>query len=374
VFGEVVVEEEIGHGVVLALLIAGIKLARYPVTMSDWSFQTPAYLLLLPLAVVVAVWQFRRRRSAIRYSDVTALRGLPTGRAMRSRLGGAILRGLIVLGIVVACANPRRPDLQTRLPIEGVSIVFVLDVSGSMATADFVPVTDAAPVTRLVAAKQAFRLFAVGGDSPDGQTLPGRPNDQLALVTFASIPATVCPLTLNHTVLLKVLDDQKTQDALTAGTNIGDALGEALVRLDAVPPGRKKAIVLLSDGEHNKAGENTLKPIQSALLAEKLRVPIYTIDCGGDPPADDPQSGQQRQEGRAVMERVAETTGGRSFVANNGAELREVFRSIDKLEREEVVSFRYRRYRELGPYFGFAAAGLLLLLVILERTRWRRFP
>ena len=342
--------------------------------MLDWSFQTPELLLLLPLSALVGVWHYRRRRVALRYSEVAALQGLPVGRARLARRGGAVLRVLVVLGLVLASANPRRPDLRTRLPVEGVSLVFVLDVSGSMATADFVPAAGAPPVTRLAAAQQAFRLFAVGGDSPDGQTFPGRPNDQLALVTFASIPATVCPLTLNHSVLLKVLDDQKTQNALTAGTNIGDALGEALVRLEAVPAGRKKAIVLLSDGEHNKAGENTLKPIQSALLAAKLRVPVYAIDCGGDPPGDDPEGSQQRNEGRQVMERVAEATGGRSFVADSGADLREVFRSIDELEREPVVSFRYRRHHEFGWPCGIAAAVALLALVLLEATRWRRFP
>ena len=341
--------------------------------MSDWGFETPAFLLLMPLAIAVAVWDFRRRRPALRYSDIASMRGLPARRAVAARFGGALFRGLIVSGIVLACANPRRPDLQTRLPVEGISLVFVLDVSGSMATADFVPAADAPPITRLTAAKQTFRLFAAGGDSPDGQSFPGRPNDRLALVTFASTPATVCPLTLNHTVLLKVLDDQKTQDALTAGTNIGDALGEALVRLNAGAKGRT-VIVLLSDGEHNKAGTDTLKPNQSAILAEKLRVPIYSIDCGGDPTGDDPESGQQRTDGRRVMERVAETTGGRSFIANSGADLVEVFRSIDGLERTPIESFRYRRYRDFGQYCGFAALALLLLLTVLERTHWRRIP
>ena len=334
--------------------------------MDGFGFQTPAYLLLTPLAVAVAVWHLRRQSVALRYSDVSALRGLPRGRARRSRWGGALFRGLIVLLLISASANPRRPDLRTRLPVEGIALAFVLDVSGSMATADFVSGAGNAPVTRLDAAKWAFRLFVAGGETPDGQTFAGRPNDRMALVTFASIPATVCPPTLNRTVLLKVLDDQKTQDALTAGTNIGDALGEALVRLESVRGGRRKVIVLLSDGEHNKAGEDTLKPVQSALLAQALGVPIYTIDCGGDPSPGDAESAQQRGEGRAIMERVAESTGGRSFVANSGADLREVVRAIEGLEREPVESFRYRRYHEYGPACGAAAALALLMLTAVE--------
>lgn len=342
--------------------------------MLNWNFQTPAFLFLLPLPLAVAAWHLRRRRAALRYSEVAALHGLSMGRAKLSRWGGAVIRGLILFGFILACANPRFPDLKTRLPVEGISLVFVLDVSGSMATADFVPAADAPPITRLSEAKHAFRLFAVGGESPDGQKFTGRPNDTIALVTFASIPATVCPLTLNHTVLMQVLDDQKTQDALTAGTNIGDALGEALVRLGSAVNGRKKVIVLLSDGEHNKVSENTLRPVQSALLAEKLNVPIYTIDCGGDPIGNDRESNTQRYEGRQVMERIAETTGGRSFVANSGADLREVFQLIDKLESGPVESFRYRRYHEFGWLAGCLSMLLLIALVVLERTWLRRFP
>src|SRR5262249_19049425 len=120
--------------------------------------------------------------------------------------GAASLRGLAALALVLACAGPRRPDEQTRLPAEGIAIVLALDVSGSMGTADAPWNPGSPPVSRLDAAKRAFKLFVAGGDAPDGTHFEPRPADQIGLVTFAALPQTACPLTLNHTVLIRVAD------------------------------------------------------------------------------------------------------------------------------------------------------------------------
>ena len=39
--------------------------------------------------------------------------------------------------VVLAAAGPRWPDLRTRIRTEGIAIMMVTDVSGSMATKDF---------------------------------------------------------------------------------------------------------------------------------------------------------------------------------------------------------------------------------------------
>jgi len=335
-------------------------------------FAHPAFLLLLPLAPLLAWRHLRRRRPALRFPDTSLFAGLPVGRAARAKWGGAILRGLILAGLILAAANPRWPDLRTRIPVDGVAIILVLDVSDSMKEPDFG--TPGGPaVTRLGAAKQAFRLFVAGGTAPDGTRLDGRPNDQLALVTFAAVPQTTCPLTLNHTVLLKVLDEQKALDGIHAGTNIGDALAEALIRLDAAGE-RPKLVVLLSDGEHNKSGMESLIPVQTADLAKKLGIPVHTIDCGGDGPTTTPDEARQRADGRATLDAVAGMTGGKAFVANSAEELREVLKGIDALTRQPAPAPRYRRYHDFGVWCGLAAAGLLAALALLERTRWRTLP
>src|SRR5438067_4916170 len=167
-------------------------------------FAHPEFLWLAPLAVLAAWWWARRRRPALRFADVGLFAGRVGGRARRAKWGGAALRGLAVLALVLACAGPRRPDLRTRVPAEGIAIVLVLDVSGSMATPDVVWNPHAPPVSRLDAARRAFRLFVAGGDAPDGTHFDPRPADEIGLVAFAVVPETACPLTLNHSVLPRV--------------------------------------------------------------------------------------------------------------------------------------------------------------------------
>lgn len=337
-----------------------------------FEFARPAFLLLLPVAVAAAWWHLRRRRPALRFPDLTLVEGLAVGRAGVVRWGGALLRGFVFAALALALANPRLPDLKTPVPVDGIAIALVLDVSGSMAEPDFAT-PGAPPVTRLAAAKQAFRLFVAGGTAPDGAAFDGRPNDQIALVTFAAVPHTTCPLTLNHSVLLKVLDEQKPLNGINAGTNIGDALAEAAIRLLAAGE-RPKVIVLLSDGEHNKTEGGALTPTQTADLAMKLGIPVHTIDCGGEGSPGDPNGQRQRADGRAVLEAVATVTGGKSFIADSGEELRAVLKELDLRTRVPAPAPRYRRYHEFGPWCGLAALGLFAVLAVLERTRWRTVP
>lgn len=343
--------------------------------MTDFGFAQPLALLLLPAAPLLVWWLVRRRRPALRYSDVSLLAGVPSAGARGAKWGGAVLRGLAVLLLILAVANFRIPDLKTRLPVEGIALTLVVDVSGSMGTPDFDP-TAMPSVSRLDAAKQTFTLFVKGGNT-EGGTLEGRGNDQISLVTFAAVPDTTCPLTPNHSVLLKVVSELQPKVGLDAGTNIGDALGLALAGFDAMAKNgdkRRKVLVLLSDGEHNREGDKVLRPLQAAQLAEKLKVPIYTIDCGGDGASLPPDERKQRADGRAMLEDVAQLSGGRSFVANNPDELRQAFAEIDQLEKVTVDSYRYHKYHSFNLWCGLGAVACVLAAGVLERTLWRRLP
>jgi Ca-activated chloride channel family protein len=264
------------------------------------------------------------------------------------------------------------------VPTEGIALAFVCDISGSMAERDFAWETGNPPDSRLRAVQRAFRLFVEGGPAPDGVSLEGRPADAIALVSLAAWPRTECPLTLNHSVLLGMVDHLEAKTGgLDAGTNIGDAIAEGLIRLQAATELRR-VVILLSDGEHNASREGPhapLTPRQAAQLAANLGIPIYTIDCGGEPQADAPaELQQQRRDGRRVLDNIASMTQGRSFVANSGSELRQVYAAIDQLERRPIESAVYRRYHE---YRGWCVAGAVaswLLLMVLEELLWRRWP
>ncbi len=218
-----------------------------------------------------------------------------------------------------------------------------------------------------------------GGEGPDGEQLEGRPDDLIGLVTFATLPESSCPLTLSHSALLRILAKQEPRTLPTESqTNIGDAIAWGVQRLES-EHGRRRVMVLLTDGEHN-VPPPALKPRQAAQIAASLGVPIYTIDAGGEPASEtaDPEgrarSAAERANAEQILHAVAKITKGQSFRAHDGQTLLAVCRDIDQLERQPIPSFQYRRFYEGYPWFGLASLVLLVGVCVLEMTWWQRSP
>jgi Ca-activated chloride channel family protein len=348
-------------------------------------FANPWSLFLLLAVPPLVWWSLRQRRGALRFPDTRRLAALPAGRSSAVRWGGALLRGLgLALG-VVALAGPRWPDLRTRIPTEGIAVVMAVDVSGSMAEPDFDWQGD--PVTRLEAVKRVFRLFVEGGDGEGGHHFDGRPTDLIGLVTFATRPNTTVPLTLSHSVLLRVLDAEQPRHVPgESETNIVDALTVAMHRAlalnkNAGPDGgpRRQVIVLLSDGEHNVPHPQSDWSLrQTSQIAANLGIPVYTIDAGGAGGGDEPgapaDTAANRILGRQQLQTIAHITGGQYFAASDTDGLLKAIQSIDSLERSEIRSFQYRRYSEGYPWFALGAFAAWLLVGVLDLTFWRRLP
>jgi len=345
-----------------------------PGTRVALSFANPELLALLPALALLWWWRSRRTSAAVRFPSVESFAGLPLSR--RPVIVGEGLRLLALLAVVVGLAGPRTPDEKTRLTVHGITILFVLDTSGSMEDA-FAWQDGPTPISRREAAKRAFRLFVAGGEGPDGTHFDGRSTnrgtDAVGLITFSTLPQTVSPPTLNHSVMLDILGKTPAAGALDTATNIGDALAEGVVRLGHAGT-REKVLILLSDGEHNydlaDPERAPLKPRQAARLAAARDIKIYVIDTGGDPkPGPD---GDARRAGRDVNQQIAEITGGQAFQADDGAQLREVCRQIDRLERLPVLSPVYRRYHEYAAWLTGLGVMCAVTVFVLERTVWRR--
>src|SRR5262249_25038291 len=229
-------------------------------------------------------------------------------RGQLARWGGAGLRALALLLLVVAVSGPRTPDLRTRIETEGVALMMVVDVSGSMAESDFE--WNLRPVPRIQAVKNVFRLFVAGDtafqDGPGGTsatTFEGRPTDLIGLVTFAARPEKTCPLTLSHSAVLRLLDAAEPVSVPgESETNISAALAVALYKLEADDAPKKKALILLTDGEHNVVDPRSVwTPTQAAQLAVSLKVPIYTIDAG----AGQDETNPTRVKAKETLDRLA---------------------------------------------------------------------
>jgi Ca-activated chloride channel family protein len=345
-------------------------------------FAEPRYLLLALLVPPLVWWQLRQRRASVRHPTAGLLASLPPGRARVARWGGALLRGLAMLLLAVALAGPRWPDLRTPLQTEGIAVMMVLDVSGSMAEPDFD--WNGVPCRRLDAAKRVFRLFVAGGEPPeglpDGPARPaarfeGRPTDQVGLVTFGSRARTVCPLTLSHPALLALLAQAEPVPG-EAETNLSDAVVLGLDRLRSAGP-RRKVLVVLTDGEHNRTvTASGWTPTQVTNLAASLGVPVYAVDTGPGPSAQTPGDvpPEVRQAAVQTLQDLAGRSKGSYLRARDTGELLDALARIDRLERTRIESFQYRRYHEGYPWCALASFVLFLGAMGMEMTFWRRLP
>lgn len=345
-------------------------------------FEHPWYLFLL-LLVPLVMWRWlRRSRPALRYSDTALLGSLPPGRSRLAYWGGALLRAVALVALVVGLSGLRWPDPERgqRFSTEGITIELIVDVSGSMAETDFD--WQGERISRLEAVRRAFRLFVAGGEGPDGQRLDGRPDDLIGLVTFARRPDPGCPPTLSHSVLLKLLESAKPiGDPEEGRTNITDAVIMGLNRLQHAPT-KRKVMVLLSDGEDNVKGNTASKevdtPKKAAVLANSLHIPIYAIDAGGDggsplePAAV--EAGIKREDGIKTLKDLAKITGGQYFQARDTKSLLDVCSQIDRLERAEIQSFQRHHFFHAFPWLGLLAFSLFVGVNALEMTVWQRLP
>lgn len=118
-----------------------------------------ALLLIVPALLAAYVWQLRRRRrAAVRFSDVGLVRiAVPRQRRWRRHVGiGLVLAGLAALGVAAA-----RPEVSVEVPVADAAVILALDVSGSMCATDVDP-------NRLTAAQDAVRAFIKGQDGTPG--------------------------------------------------------------------------------------------------------------------------------------------------------------------------------------------------------------
>jgi len=339
--------------------------------ISKLEFRDP-YLLLLALLALPVFLLARRSPGRVLFSS---FRVLPTGaRSLRERFAWVpdVLLAFAAIALAVAVAGPRIGERNSRIEREGIAIMMVIDVSGSMQALDLA--TEEDERTRLDVVKEVIELFVVGGDG-----LRGRPDDAIGLVTFARYADTPCPLTLDHENLTGIaaaleIVTERSED----GTAIGDGLGLAVERLRG-SSAESKIAVLLTDGVNNSGFE---APLAAAELAKSQGVKVYTIGAGTDGLArvrvQDPFTGQSVLRPMAVqidektLELIAARTGGRYFRATDGKGLRDVYAEIDRLERTKITEERWRQYTEYYALFlafglGLAATGWLTRGALFQR-------
>jgi Ca-activated chloride channel family protein len=330
-------------------------------------FASPLSLLLL---LVVPLWLWWERRSAqrggLRFSSVATARSLWSPWAAFGPTLLLALRGAALALFVAALARPQLGRSESKVRTEGIDIVLVVDISGSMQAMDYEK--NGQRESRIDAVKDVVREF-----------IRARPNDRIGMVVFGTRAYVASPLTLDHDWLERNLD--RVRIGLVEGnTAIGAGIGTAVNRLRDTKA-KSKVIVLLTDG-----GENVHNPpaLEAAGAAKEFNARVYTIGAGSQGIAPMPVHDRDGnllgyQSIRAdldenLLKQLATETGGQYFRAADTASLRKTYAQIDAMEKQKVETLAYEEWQELFPWFLAPGLGCLVLAVTLEHTRLRRLP
>lgn len=271
-----------------------------------------------------------------------------------------VFRLAAIVFLIIALARPQTKTSWQNMTTEGIDIMVVLDVSGSMLAEDFKP-------NRLEAAKKLAVEF-----------ISGRKNDRIGLVVFSGESFTQCPLTTDHAVLKNLFMEIKN-GMIEDGTAIGMGLANAVNRLkdsEAV----SKVVILMTDGM-NTAG--SVPPITAGEIAREFGIRVYTIGIGtkGEAPYPfkTPFGTTQYQYQKVdideeTMTKIANMTGGNYYRATDNKKLKEIYQEIDLLEKSKVDVIEYRKKTESFLPLALMAGLFFLLEFLLRNTLFRSIP
>jgi Ca-activated chloride channel family protein len=328
----------------------------------DITFANPDFLYFLFLVPLVVLWFILRGRvitKELRYSSLSPFRKISKTWREQLRFFPFILRMIALVVLIVALARPQQISRGEEITTEGIDIVLLVDISGSMLAEDFKP-------NRIEAAKKVASSF-----------IDGRMSDRIGLVIFAGESFTQCPLTLDYRVLKNLMTEVKS-GVIEDGTAIGMALANGVNRLkDSLA--ESKVMILLTDGVNNR-GE--IDPVTATQIAQTFGIRIHTIGVGTRGTAPYPvktpfgtrYQNVQVEVDEETLRKVADMTGGMYFRATDNRKLEAIYSEIDQMEKTEMEVRRYRKYDEqFSAWVGF---GLLFLVLELglSNTIFRKIP
>jgi Ca-activated chloride channel homolog len=324
-------------------------------------------LFLLLLGIAPMLW-FAYRRGSNRSSIQFPLshRQMPwQSQSLRSREIAKLLVRILIFGFILfALARPQSTSSIFKRSAEGIDIMLTLDVSKSMSIEDF------GNSNRLDLAKKTLKKF-----------VNGRKDDRIGFVMFSGESVTLCPPTLDYTILQQTID-RANMDTLKDGTAIGDGMANAVGRLKE-STAKSKVVILITDGDNNMG---SIAPLTAGSLAQGYGIKVYTIALGREGivnmPVYEDFFGQIRKSYQQVnstinpelLQKISKETGGKFFRATEREDLGEIFQSIDRLEKNTIQKKEKIQWSEEFQFPLLLGIALLVLEFILTKTYLRVLP
>jgi Ca-activated chloride channel family protein len=320
-------------------------------------------LLLLPLVLLAD--KSKRSGSSFVFSSEDLVKDLKPTTRVRLSKSLVFLRIIAIALMIIAMARPQAILDGSKAVSEGVDIVLVIDTSTSMLAEDFT--LGSRRINRFDLVREVVKDF-----------IRKRKDDRIGMVAFAARAYTVCPLTTDYAWLNENLDRVRV-GMIEDATAVGSAIASSINRLKNSKT-KSKIIILLTDGVSN-AGN--ISPIVAAEAAKAMKIKIYAIAVGTKGLSPYPMKDYY---GRTVyrnipieideesLRKIADTTGGKYYLATDTEKLRNIYDEINRLEKSNIEHFGYREYSELFYYFLIPGIMLLIIGIFLSNTIFLKVP
>jgi len=343
------------------------------------SFDQPAWLLLLPLALLPL---FAQVRGAVPNAWVALLPPDRASQALQWLLRGAAV--LALAAVIVGIAGPYRPEFEVERVGRGAEIVLVLDRSRSMDQSFGGGANPAVRGTGPEALEYYSRLRANEARETKGvvarrvlsEFAAKRPDDRFGMIVFSTLPLRLLEFTQKSEVIQAAINAGNIGRGLSE-TNIALAVESALGYFEGRPYTGSRIVMLVSDGG-DRIDPDARDRI--AQLARQTRAAIYWIYIRS---ARSPGLLPDQAEPPANADTVPEYflhryflslgTPYRAYEAGTPEALQQAVDDVNRLENLPITYQDTIPRRDLSGWgYAVALAGVLLLLGanLLELRRW----
>lgn len=309
-------------------------------------------LAVVAFLVFVRLW---RKKTKYRYSLGNMLKRESFASTHPQKKIFWTFRFLTLVTLALLIAKPQIVDSRSNIQIDGIDIVLVLDVSGSMSLNDL----EGDDRSRFEIAKYEAIRF-----------VKRRENDAIGLVIFANDALSRSPLTHDKNIVCNMIRELNIGDIDDRGTLLATSVVTAANRLKH-SKAKSKVMILLTDGEPSP---NDMDAQTSIEIAQKLGIKIYTIGVGSDKESYilHPFYGHvpKPKVNAQLLTEMAQKTGGQFFMAYEAADMRKIYETIDQLERTKHETTIFSKYYDLFAPVTLALMGCISIELLLSTFAW----
>jgi Ca-activated chloride channel family protein len=249
----------------------------------------------------------------------------------------SILKWATIIFAIISLASPIKTLNIIHKKSDGIDIILSLDTSESMKERGFN--INNPNQNRWDVVSSLVKNF-----------IQKRINDNIGLIVFGTSVMTASPLTY----------DKKAQMDIIDGLDIG-IIGKKTALIDSIATSinilskrksKSKIIIVLTDGD-DTASQIPYKIVEK--MSKKYNIKIYTIGIGAS--------------NKFLLDEIAKKSGGKSFIANDEIDLKQIYSYINKLEKSKINQNKIVLKEYYYQYTLFLSFFSLIFLVYLKNKR-----